>query len=105
VRNGLQSGGTVAVDGLTGDRIRQTGPQGDHAGHIKALLALGECAADDDVVDFSRIQNFHPVEQITDHCRSHFIRPGSDQAATLGFANGCPGGGDDDGVSGFFNIL
>ncbi len=66
-----------AIDRGAGDRERQIGQEADQARDVEALLALGEGAADDQVLDGFGICR-GPVHERADHLRGKFV--GSDFA-------------------------
>jgi hypothetical protein len=95
--DGLQPGGAEAVDRLAGDAGGQAGPLGGDAGDVEALGALGDGAAEQDVLDLGRVEPLGPPDRLGDGRPGHVVRPAGAQRAPRRPADGGPRAGDDDG--------
>ena len=74
---------------------------GDHAGHVEALLAAGQAAAQVEVVDVARVELRHLVQGGPDDRGGEVVGAQLAQGALGGAADRGAGGGDDDGFGGF----
>ena len=98
----LHAGGTETVDRHGRHRIRQTRQQYANARHVHALLALGHCAADNDIANVARIESRHVRDHALQNMREHVVRADIFEHAARGFADRRADGGDD---VGFLNLL
>ena len=69
-----------AVDGGAADRFRQSRHQADEAGDVKALLALGEGAAHEHILDVLGV-DAGPGDEAGDHLRGEVVRPDRNEFA------------------------
>ena len=76
--DGLQRRRTVPVDGGARQEVVAE-LDGDDAGHVEALLAAGQAAAQDQVVDLVRVQRRHLVQRGAHHLRGEVVGPHADQ--------------------------
>jgi hypothetical protein len=88
--DGLQRRRTVAVDGGAGQEVVAE-LDGDHAGHVEALLAAGQAAAQDQVVDLVGVERLDFVECGAHHLRGQVVRPDADQRPFHGAPDGRTG--------------
>ena len=80
-RQGLEARRAEAVHGHRRHAHRQAGPQHGDAGHVHALLAFGEGAAQDHIVDGGRVELRHPLQEALDEEPHQFVGPGVAQSA------------------------
>ena len=76
-----------AVDRRGGDALRQAGEKADQAGDVQPLLALGEGAADDQVLDRLRV-DAGALDQRGDHLRRQIVGPDAGEAPLCAGWNG-----------------
>jgi len=85
--DGLQSRGAKAVDRLSRNGVRQPCPQGRHPRHIHTLFRLREGAADDDILDLSRLKSRRPLHEFGNHGSRHRSRGCSAERTAWCFAH------------------
>jgi len=73
-RNRLKPARAEAVDGHPGGFFRQAAEPADHARHVHALLALGECAAENQVLHRRRIHVRVALQQLSNDLARELIR-------------------------------
>jgi hypothetical protein len=78
------AGGTLAIDGLSGDAMSEAGGKGRQVADIHSGCTVGQGRASDNVVDFSRINV----------CAGGGVTQGMDvfERAAMGLADGCARG-------------
>ena len=84
--DGLQRRRTVSVDGGARQEVVAEF-DGDDAGHVEALLATGQAAAQDQVVDLVGVQPLHLVQRGAHHLRRQVVGPDADQRPFHGAAD------------------
>ena len=84
--DGLQRRRTVSVDGGARQEVVAEF-DGDDAGHVEALLAARQAAAQDQVVDLVRVQRRHLVQCGAHHLRRQVVGPHADQRPFHGAAD------------------
>ncbi len=94
--DGLQAGGAEAVDGHGRDLFGQSGAQGSDAGNVHSLFCFRHGAAEDDILDFVRIELRDAVERAFDSDRREFVGPGGAESAFVGAPYGRANGRDED---------
>jgi hypothetical protein len=92
----LQRRGAVAVDRGAG-HVLDAGEDRHHAGHVEALLAAGQAAAEHQVLDLGDRELGHLFEGLADDLGGEVVGADVDEAALEGTPDGAAGGGDDDG--------
>jgi hypothetical protein len=92
---GLQRGGAVPGDGRA-RQVVEAEQRADHAGHVEALLAAGQAAAQVEIFDVPRIELGDLVERGSDYGGGEVVRTKVAQRSLNGTADRGPGGGDND---------
>ena len=85
--NGLHGRAAKSIDGLAADALRQAGQQGDQARGIEPLLAFGNGAAEDEILDVLGPEGALR-DELADQLRGHFVGPDAGQRAFLGQSEG-----------------
>ena len=93
----LQRGRAVAGDGGAGQLVVAEQHR-DHPGHVEALLAAGQPAAEHEVVERGRVQLRDLVQGGLDDRGGQVVRAEAGHGALGGAADRGTGGGDDDGL-------
>jgi hypothetical protein len=88
--DGLQRRRTIPVDGRAGQEVVAE-LDGDHAGHVEALLAARQAAAQDQVVDLVGIERLHLVECGAHHLGRQVVGSDTDQRPFHGAPDGRTG--------------
>ena len=88
--DGLQRRRTVAVDGGARQEVVAQ-LDGDDAGHVEALLASGQAAAQDQVVDLVGVQLGYLVQRGAHHLGRQVVGPDADQRPFHGAPDGRTG--------------
>jgi hypothetical protein len=83
----LEARRAVAVHGRGGRRVGKAREQADHAGDVVRLLALGEPAAADQVLDVLGVERGVAVEQGVDDERAQVVGADPGQGALEGAAD------------------
>ena len=89
--SGLQRRGAIAGDRRSGQVVVAEG-DGDDAGQVEALLAAGQAAAEEQVVDLVRVEGGHLVERGPDDLGGEVVRTQVDERAFGGSADRGAGG-------------
>jgi hypothetical protein len=92
---GLQRAGAVAGDGRTRQAV-QAEQGGDHPGHVEALLASGQAAAQVEVFDQGAVELRNLVQRGVDDGGGEVVGTQILQRALDGAADRGAGSGDDD---------
>ena len=100
--DGLQAGGTEAIDGHGGTLDGQSGAQRGDARDVHALLGFGHGAAQNDVFDLLGIEARDAVDGAANGDGGQIVGAGGVQRALIGFADG---GANGTGDNGFFSWL
>jgi len=88
---------SAARDAHGAGLVRQAGEKDDLAGEVHALLALGEGAAQDDIVHERGIEAPGALEKSAHDGGGHVVGPYGGQATLEGLADGGSSCGDEDG--------
>jgi hypothetical protein len=96
-RDGLETGGAVAIDGHGRGSYGQTGAKACDAGDVHSLLGFGHGASEDYIFDLGLIELREPLQSTADGEGRKVIGAGGAEGSSRSLAYRCADcGGDDD---------